>query len=517
MKIPEHYSLVKEHKDSYEIHDKRDGQKFHVAKRGLHPVHSNQIKGIQKFAEGGEVDDPFDLKLDDTFKTPQMSTMEQAPVIPQAPEMLAPAQPQIPMQIPVLDQQINLAPQAPAVEQQTLQPETQTPPTPETKLPDLTSIENQMASAINLEAQAKAQQQQNLASIYEKHMAEEQRIFDTNQNEMMNLQTQGDKLREDVISNKVDPDRYWNSKSTGQKVMTTLGILLGGIGAGLQQTTRNMAWESLQNRIDRDIQAQKDELGKKQSLLADNYRQRGDLQQAFAATKLQMNEMLQGKIAQMAAQSNNPVIQAEAQMRIAKMKQDNIPLQAALIEKQTEARRKKEIIGRMKMGEELDAIDLINAGIIPKEYQGDAYKEQAAHNAKKMGLEGAEKLYTQMEETHSQLKSNPQAWSKMKMLESQLTNTIMNASGTRRLSKEVVEQMIEPFRIGILDTDKTVRAKKQGLINLINKSADPTPLLEKYGIAKPVKTEDAPDIQTRNGVPYQFNKAKNRWEKLREG
>lgn len=53
--IPKHYSLVKEHPNSYEIHDSRDGNKFHVAKQGLDLEMHGKLAKIQKFDGGGTV------------------------------------------------------------------------------------------------------------------------------------------------------------------------------------------------------------------------------------------------------------------------------------------------------------------------------------------------------------------------------------------------------------------------------------------------------------------------------
>lgn len=50
----------------------------------------------------------------------------------------------------------------------------------------------------------------------------------------------------------VDPNHYWNSKSTGSKVLAGIGVFLSGAEAG-----RNTAMDQINKAIDRDIDAQK--------------------------------------------------------------------------------------------------------------------------------------------------------------------------------------------------------------------------------------------------------------------
>ncbi len=57
----------------------------------------------------------------------------------------------------------------------------------------------------------------------------------------------------------VDPDRYWNSKSTGNKLMTGIGMALGQLGAAMPHTGgggKNPAMELFQSGLDNDIKSQ---------------------------------------------------------------------------------------------------------------------------------------------------------------------------------------------------------------------------------------------------------------------
>lgn len=56
----------------------------------------------------------------------------------------------------------------------------------------------------------------------------------------------------------VDPNHYWASKSTGGKMLAGIGIILGGMGAGLQgRGGENPAMQAINRAVDADIDAQK--------------------------------------------------------------------------------------------------------------------------------------------------------------------------------------------------------------------------------------------------------------------
>lgn len=59
---------------------------------------------------------------------------------------------------------------------------------------------------------------------------------------------------------KIDPDRWWNEKSTEGKILAGIGMVLGGIGGGLAKTGRNPAMEVMNNAIERDINSQKNDI-----------------------------------------------------------------------------------------------------------------------------------------------------------------------------------------------------------------------------------------------------------------
>jgi len=55
----------------------------------------------------------------------------------------------------------------------------------------------------------------------------------------------------------IDPDRFWNSKSTFQKILGAISIGMGAVGGALTKTGGNAALDIINKAIDNDINAQK--------------------------------------------------------------------------------------------------------------------------------------------------------------------------------------------------------------------------------------------------------------------
>lgn len=67
-------------------------------------------------------------------------------------------------------------------------------------------------------------------------------------------------------ASKIDPDHWWNERSTGQKIAATLGMALGAFGSSMPHTSgggKNYAWDMIQKHIDGDISAQEKNLTNK--------------------------------------------------------------------------------------------------------------------------------------------------------------------------------------------------------------------------------------------------------------
>lgn len=197
---------------------------------------------------------------------------------------------------------------------------------------------NMMTSGIQKAANAQAQGQELAAQAAQEYRNSIQTVQKDYAAQRAELDKQQEALENDYKNGKVDPNRFWNEKkgfSGGvSRVLSMIGLFLGG-NAQLK-TGVNPAQAMLQDAINKDIDAQKEELGKKKNLLSMNYDKYKNLAQAEAATKLDNYNMFTAQLQQYAAQTNSPVIKANAMKEIAAINlqrdqlKDGMAKQAAL-------------------------------------------------------------------------------------------------------------------------------------------------------------------------------------------
>lgn len=120
-------------------------------------------------------------------------------------------------------------------------------------------------------------------------------------------------LMNKIRDGQVDPNRVFNNMSTGEKVLKSIGLVLGGIGSGLTHQP-NVALSLLNKQIDNDIKAQEMDLNKNQNLLRENFARTGDIRLAREATRVQQKDMLAMKLEQVENNSQDPFVRQKAQL-----------------------------------------------------------------------------------------------------------------------------------------------------------------------------------------------------------
>lgn len=119
------------------------------------------------------------------------------------------------------------------------------------------------------------------------------------------LQKDTDELFNQTVNQKIDPKRFWQDKSTGQKIGSVIAIALSGIGNALSAsagiTASNGALDMINRAIDRDIQAQKENQANTRSLYNMNLQRLGDARAAETATQSQMLTMATAQLSRNAA------------------------------------------------------------------------------------------------------------------------------------------------------------------------------------------------------------------------
>jgi hypothetical protein len=109
--------------------------------------------------------------------------------------------------------------------------------------------------------------------------------------------------------NQVNPNRYWDNKSTEGKITAIIGMALGGIGAGLSHGP-NLAINAINGAIDRDIDAQKANISNKNSLFSKNLEMLRSEESATAMTKSNLTAIAAATVGKITGQNAGPQAQA---------------------------------------------------------------------------------------------------------------------------------------------------------------------------------------------------------------
>lgn len=168
--------------------------------------------------------------------------------------------------------------------------------------------------SIEGQAAATGQRAEAEAANYGNEAAQLKSLQDRHNLVLNDLNQRSNELFDNISKNKIDPDQYWtgkNGKEGHSKIAAAIGIVLGGLGAGLQKSTTNMALEAINKNIDRNIDGQKAEMGQQNNLFRMNMEKYHNQQEAYLATKSDLLTMTAAKANQIAAKAGTPEANAK--------------------------------------------------------------------------------------------------------------------------------------------------------------------------------------------------------------
>lgn len=478
------YQLAGEDDNKFTIQHP-NGETFEVAKKQLTPDFLEKIKKLPAaqsqedsslpnpssdqmtaFNQAAQSSEPGPSSVQ--VASPSYAYGEDVNPMPEQSQQPQASATQAPNLIP-LDQQVSLKPQQP------VQPVT----------PQQAPLMNQFQQNIGMQeqgimgaatAQSEAQKAQQKA--YEAQMTQMQSIMQKHQQQMQALDQENNKLMTDIAQSKVDPNRYWNNKSAAGKVAASIGLILGGVAQGMRGGD-NAAMTVIQNEIQRDVEAQKAELGKKENLLSRNLQKYGNLNAATQATMTQMNAMIQGQIAQAAAKSGSQTALANAQIALGQLRNQSLGQQYQMYQQQVALDMMKNPTGPNAMG--ADGAMKVRF-LVPEARQAEAYKEmQAAQNMSK-GRDNLLNAFDQVAEKRTvmnRLMSPIQNERQVEAITGPLTAQLSKDSAGKFTEQDA--HMIEKFWPSYGDNEDTLALKKRQLNKFITEKMN-FPLLDAYGI-----------------------------------
>lgn len=291
-----------------------DGHFLHVSHAKVKNPSEKKLHkmGTQNFADGGEVDIPGELSEE------QMMGAAPIDVPPEsdAAQMMRMAATK--GYNPQMAGQVSASSATPAQEgvkvgapeQQAAQPQGAAIPAPGTMLPGMRGIaEQERGIAEQLKGEQMAAQARERAA--QDHQRVEQELMTQHQQRYQELATEKQAIIDDMKKGHIDPSHYYESIGTGGKIATAIGLILGGFGAPASGG-RNLVMDHLQKQIDRDVEAQVQNMHNKSTLVGALSQQMGDLNSATAMAKAVQTDLYASKLEEAAAKSADPLAKARA-------------------------------------------------------------------------------------------------------------------------------------------------------------------------------------------------------------
>lgn len=330
---------------------------------------------------------------------------------------------------------------------------------------------NQQSAGIQGMADAQGQLSREKAGIAQEQQKQTKALMDNYSSQYNKLDSERMQLMNDIKEAKIDPKRYTNSMSGGEKVGTAIGLLLSGMGSGLAGQP-NMAMDFLNKQIDRDINAQQQNMNKQQNMMSMLQQQFGNVKDASMAAKVFYTDLYAQRIEEAAAKSGSAMAKAQAQQAIGQLKQQVAPMQAELAYRQA-------IFNGVKSGQ-VGGSQAISA-IVPKELQGEAMKQYEEYEHTRKAVQDVNKAMqdiSKLQSVGSRASSPIQSTSQIKALETSILSKTKEMFGG--LSDNEIKLVHN--NIPTLTDSAATSQKKIQTINRLFESKTATPILKDYGI-----------------------------------
>lgn len=299
--------------------------------------------------------------------------------------------------------------------------------------------------------------------------------FQTTMRAMNQSLGQADEVLKDLKNGEINPNDYWESKSTAGKVSTAIGIILGGIGAGLTGG-ENVALKFLNQQIDRNIEAQKQKLGKQRTLLDFYSRKYGTVAAGAQALSALMNLEYASRFEEAGLKAQGPIEKAKANQAAQQFR-----LKAAEMLYPLEYQR--ELIKAWQSGRMPD--EMIIRTFVPEAQQGEAFKQLKEYRDHVKGTENVLAAFDKLAQDNTLMNRaaragfNPPSSAAFDNL---IAPLIRDAEGK---VSEYEQELMAQFKADLFSKKSTVDESRQWLVRWLTQKAN-FPLLSFLPLKGPV-------------------------------
>lgn len=375
------------------------------------------------------------------------------------------------------------------------------PPTAPGTLGEMKAGEAQQLAGINQRQQAEQQESQLRAGAAQQQYKDIQNLKNDFDKRMSDRNQQYDHMMQDYKDAHITPDHYWSSKSTPGKISTAIGLILGGIGGGLLGQ-ENPALKFLNENINRDLEGQKMDLGKKNNILSAFMAQTKDMNEAMMMTKGFYQNLYATKIDEAAAKSGDLAAQARAKMASGSLRDASAKDQAPFLMKQT-------ILDAVKNGNISDPSVLVPVKV-PAEHQKKVFEEiERAQDTRRMS-DAILKAFDQAAKDNTLVKSlgGLRTPPTVLALHQALQPTFKDLEGTVR--QAAMDNTFRNISPSAGDLESTTATKRAALVDYLQSKAS-APTAKAFGIdlsqfpsTAPNKSDGQPGSGEQSNQYYQW-------------
>lgn len=308
------------------------------------------------------------------------------------------------------------------------------------------------------------------------------------QKEIDNYKTGLDSAVNELSSFKVDNDRFWKNKSTGDKILAGIGMFLGAFGTAGNGGV-NQAASVVRSAIKDDIEAQKadyeakkDSVTAKRTVFGDMMTRFKDKYLAEDATNVASLNNAMLRVQARTEQFGNPELKLKGAQIYGQLASEKSQAETNFLQR---VAAKQAIFSQMNSSPETATI----AKILDKDDHENAIKELTGwHNAQE-NIKLVENDFNKIKKLSLSDRLNPAGSDAADLgtINANIFSYVKQAIG-EKMSDADAKELVRPFQISKVDlTDARLDAKMKGLQRLIQSKAL-TPTLRRYGVApKPLE------------------------------
>jgi hypothetical protein len=178
----------------------------------------------------------------------------------------------------------------------------------------------QRMAGIQQQAAATGQLGEQQAQVLDRNLQDQHIAQQSFQQSYRQLEDERQAHMQDIKDGYIDPNAYWKDHS---KVMSGIGMILAGFNP---TNSPNAAVNFLKFQMEQSLEAQRQNLGAKQNLLAANQRQFGNLRDAMDMTRVMQNDIMAHELQSAAAKAQTPMAKAAALQAAGQLQMEAAPL-----------------------------------------------------------------------------------------------------------------------------------------------------------------------------------------------